>query len=253
MHVVARCTHKIMNFYTLAAKLDKEIRKNATMLDDSLGTYDERYTLAKDIAKKDFIRKARLGIELMEDFRKLAKDIAQSKEHIALDDDDVRRRSPSLCQRTWFITVRPDPNINFPDFYEACRKMTTRSCWDWYEIAFEQKATDDDTLGYGFHLHMIAKGKVQKSQIARNLMSTFQKVIGNSQAIKIEDLKTDDDVQACRNYIVNYESKDGHKVPTKEYDEKWRRQIGLEHIYTNTLPPLPSLVGRQCDLQIEFL
>lgn len=223
-----------MNFYTLAAKINKKIFKetyrartnvdNRTDLTKEEG--DELVETVRDTATKielaDFEKNARLGIELMLKFKEIA------AEEGLIEYEPVKRN--------WFITIRPDTKIiTFEAFYDMVQKFVKRSCFINYTLSFEQKGTSDETLGQGFHTHIVAQmTQRSKGEVLRDTQSTFKKCTAKN---CIQVLLCKNPEELIDSYLINYESNDEHKIVTKIWDTKWREKMNLKEIYSTTRSP----------------
>lgn len=129
------------------------------------------------------------------------------------------------------ITVRPRPGVTFEEFYETVCRYTQRACITGIITSFEQKGTDDASLGQGFHVHFAIYGYSwrSKGEALRDTISTFGK-LADSNCIEVKPSKDDVD-KYVQYYLIDYESTDQHKEATKDWDEKWRQSIGLNSIY----------------------
>lgn len=140
----------------------------------------------------------------------------------------------------YFITVRPDEKkINFKDFFEKVRKFVNRKFMLKYSLSFEQKGTDDASIGLGFHVHIVANTRHRsKGECLRDTISTFGTCTAHN-CIQVDTTKTPDDI--INKYLLEYESNDGHKIITKETDELWRSKYGIKPIYNEEDPPALSI------------
>lgn len=138
--------------------------------------------------------------------------MAKAKERAA-EELGVELNTPN----TFFITVRPDEKkTTFQDFYAKVASFTKRQCFLSYTLSFEQKGTSDDTLGQGFHVHIVARMKQRsKGEVLRDTQNTFKhcaaaNCIDVSLAPRPKEL--------VQNYLVDYNANDGHKQETKQWD-----------------------------------
>lgn len=135
-------------------------------------------------------------------------------------------------QVAWFVTIRPSPDWagTWPDFNEACQRMISSALWTHKVWSFEQKGTSAETLGQGFHLHLVAKSSKAKKDIVKELKRRFERtgICGNA-GVQVDKCKTPADV--IRLYLVEYEADDGHKATTKPWDSMWREAAQLQPIY----------------------
>lgn len=184
------------------------------------------------------------------DFKEICKQIA--------DERGIDFGSNKI-QRTYFITIRPDTNkIDFPRFYELVNKFVQRGCFEWFELTYEQKSTEEASLGIGFHTHIIAKmNQRSKGEVLRDTYSTFKHCTAEN-CIQVDPVKTDKDLERTRAYMVEYKAVDGHKEITADADKVWRQKLGLRSLYTDTaeLVPLgnalPYQVRGESNKLIEF-
>lgn len=159
--------------------------------------------------------------------------------------------------KTYFITVRPDcTKVSFREFHDKVVTLMDRACFHTYILSFEQKGLEEADLGKGFHVHIIAKmSQRSKTEVLRDIKSSFaawlahEKIAEN--CIEVDPCKNPK--EHAQRYLVDYQSKDGHKAPTKEWDAKWREREGLQPLYTTESPVghLPIKSTRQVTVNFE--
>lgn len=222
-----------MNFYTLAAKMNRQINKTVhqqDLLHRSLGiekTNTELYDMAQEQAIKEFRNNAKLGIQLMLEFKTIATDMGLYADKL---------------KQTYFITIRPNENdITFSDFFTLVHKFVSRKCFKTFTLVFEQKAIEPP-YGKGFHCHIQANmTQRSKTEVLRDTQSTF-KHCASANCIQVDIIKTPDDAARNLSYILEWQSADGHKEVTKNADIAWREQLGLLPSYTE---PMQGSSARQ--------
>lgn len=222
-----------MNFYTLASKLNKKIKKEylERSITSGIDEYNpELYNNVFDANMNEFEQNCRLGIQLMMKFKEIAKDEG------LLASDNIKQ--------TYFITIRPDTSsIKFIDFYNKVSEYVNRKCFIECKCSFEQKGTNEQSLGEGFHVHIIAKMRQRsKGEVLRDTQRTFKQST-SANCIQVDLLKTTEDLNKTTSYLVEYTSDDGHKIPTKEWDQAWRNKLGLQDFYEIS-GPLPAIKSR---------
>lgn len=234
-----------MNFYTAAVKLNKAIDRTTKMIEMTGLSTEE----ARDHAKRMELNNFRSHVELGIDMMLIYKQIAVEKGLIKPEGEQLKR--------TYFITIRPSmQDIDFEDFYTIVQKFVSRTCFINFRLTFEQKGTTHDTLGSGFHAHIIAEMRQRsKSEVLRDTVSTF-KCCTSANCIQVDILKTQKDLDNTIKYITEYTSDDDHKECTKEHDAQWRQLIGLRDMYTENdldsykcLPSIKSDVGQAVTIQ----
>lgn len=231
-----------MNFYTLACKLNRQIKKDAAekhlqhmhaKLEKSYESCEEE---ARNHAIRQFKENASLGIELMIEFKQLALEKGLYTEKI---------------KQTFFITIRPnEKDITFDDFKTLVGKFIERKCFSTFELVFEQKATEPP-YGHGFHCHILAQmTQRSKGDVLRCTQSTF-KNCASANCIQVDCVKKPEDIERIRGYILEWQSDDDHKSATKDADIAWRQELGLLPVYSDARQlSSPVLAGSE-NLSIE--
>lgn len=227
-----------MNFYTLASKMNKDVTREAMRFAVLPGqTFAEQHEIQMHFAQEEFDRNCKLGLILMKRFRRLEREINNE----SADEPPVERTTG--C---YFITIRPkDDSIPFDAFQLIVDKFVRRKMITWYSFSYEQKGVDEESLGKGFHVHIIVKTTcTSKAELLRNAISAF-KCCTEPNCIDVKLCKTPNSV--ITKYLLNYESEDGHKIVTKEMDALWRKNNALESLYTSSVP----LDEEQCQIESE--
>lgn len=133
--------------------------------------------------------------------------------------------------KEYFITIRPDDKrISFNDFNAKVIEYLSRKCFLSYTCSYEQKGTSDETLGKGFHCHIVATMRQKsKGEVLRDTLSSFKPWIdeGIIASNCIQVCITNNGPQLIQSYLIDYESEDNHKVITKEWDVKWRQENNI--------------------------
>lgn len=154
--------------------------------------------------------------------------------------DDYVEVIKGVTSQWYFITIRPDcSKITFELFYNKIAKLMDRKCFKTFTLSFEQKGTNQETLGQGFHCHIVTETTHRsKGELLRDLTSTFNKWINlqyiTENNIDVKPSKTPE--QLIQNYLIEYNSEDGHKEPTKQWDTLWREYNKIQPIYKDHVP-----------------
>jgi len=146
----------------------------------------------------------------------------------------------------YFITISPRPDVSFVDFFVKCQRMDSNAIFDAYTAVFEQRGLSESEVGTGFHLHAVVTETKERSKAAilQKLHSTFKSVAAEN-CIRVDHLETDKNVQQTTAYILEGQSKDGHKKLTQPWDAAWRERLGLLPLYekgglsSSTAPRIP--------------
>lgn len=180
--------------------------------------------LIETVAVNEFEENCKLGIKLMIRFKQL---------------------SDELNKQMYFITIRPNEKlITFHKFYELVSKYIARNCFIDWKLTFEQKGDDDKSLGTGFHVHILSHMSQRSiGEVLRDTKSTFKHCTAEN-CIDVKKFTDKNSVDQITSYITEYTSKDGHKIVTRKWDEKWRKTMDLKDLYENeTLPPSSPVVA----------
>lgn len=134
--------------------------------------------------------------------------------------------------RTYMLSIRPPHNIAFHQFHSDCLFFINKwnKKWDWYEFTWEQKGTDAETMGHGFHIHLLFETRENNyypSHIIRDSASTFHYVANN--CIQCDTIK---DLQRAKEYIRGIKN-DKDKDKCIQWDIEWRKINNLKDLYSN--------------------
>lgn len=199
-------------------KAKKAASNYATMCEEQGGSYREAY----DMMYQTELRSA----------------YAQFDEYLRVS-KELHDRYKDFIQPTkqaYFITIRPDcSKCSLLEFMCKVEEYLKRKCFLAYTLSYEQKGTSDETIGQGFHCHIVAEMKQRsKTEVIRDTISSWKKWIDEgkiaSNCIQVDVTKNPDEL--VQNYLIEYKSDDDHKLPTKEWDDKWRSNIGIPYIIT---------------------
>lgn len=239
-----------MNFYTLAARQLKAIDKALQpgrgcnqylheQLTTGKITQEEAYAAASDYEDKKFERIARKSVQMMLTYKRIME-----------EEGAITPGQGIGARQTFFITIRPDTTkTKFHDFYNLVRNYIERKMFINYKLSFEQKGTCEEDLGKGFHVHIVAETTCRsKGEVLRNTISTFGKCTA-ANCIQVDVCKNPE--ETVQKYLIDYESKDNHKIETKEWDARWRANECLDNIYSQ-LPIKSRMAAESSSTTILF-
>lgn len=213
-----------MNFYTLAAKEERWIAREADRNRSKMNTniFDDS---TNEVAIQEAEQAADLKFE--KTYRRAVKRMLMAR---AIN-EELGLTAPK-GDKGYMITIRPENNkITLKHFYNRVAGFVDRACFITYSLSFEQKGITDETLGTGFHVHIIAEMKQRsKGEVLRDTISTFKDCTA-AHCIQVDPCKNMDDT--INNYLVEYKSKDNHKEETKHWDTIWRAKHDLLSLYKN--------------------
>lgn len=192
-----------MNFFTAGAKMMRDIdRLKKLHLDCNNDVNIE--TIENQVLERNK-RAMRYGIEIALAYKQLAEEYGLLKH-----------------TKCFMITIRPEcKKINFHTFKHDVEQYLERRMFTNILIcSYEQKGTSIDTLGHGFHVHIIAETTCRsKGEVLKNTISSFNEYVA-PQCIQVDLCKDPEKVK--QDYLIDYKSNDGHKIKTKIWDEMWR-------------------------------
>lgn len=137
----------------------------------------------------------------------------------------------------FFISVRPQNDDDFWTFKKQCDRFASSKQISEAAWSFEQKGESIDTLGNGYHFHLVAKFDLYKSQVLQQAVSAFKK-FAQPQCVDVK--VCGNPIEHVQRYLVDYDCDDDHKSCTKEWDARWRTSLGLEALYTRNWGGLSS-------------
>lgn len=204
--------------------MNKEIKKATRDIDPWDDNFATKLGVAYEESRKkaldNFDANVELGIALMLRFKEKAKSMGL-----------IENNGTDAVTRTYMITIRPDDKrIDFNHFRNVVQDYVNRRMIEnIYAISFEQKGTSEDTLGNGFHVHIIAKVTCRsKRELLLNTISTFKNWTA-SNCIQVDLCKNPEEVK--QKYLIDYSSSDEHKIETKKWDSLWRERNNIAPIY----------------------
>lgn len=164
-------------------------------------TMDEVLNAEMDRIAEDFRLQCRLAVKL--------KKIAEEEGLIKTEDRTPKLEdSPTLVGQFCMITVRPVEGTCLVYFEKAIATFMERPFIIGAEYHFEQVGTTPETMGNGFHCHMILHTKSSKraNDIMKDLRSDLECVCSIEMGKEIGKkkyyiLKTERDLEYALNYI----------------------------------------------------
>lgn len=153
----------------------------------------------------------------------LMKDINEEKKK----KDDETMKSDYV-----FITVNPKPDIPLSDFRKVVDKSMQKTFIKKSLYVIEQRGEDMDSLGKGFHTHiLINKGDYRVSHMRREFARTFNKVcdVDNPHAFNVMLCKKTD-LKKRQNYMIGVKSDDAKHLKQK-MDKVFREKFAIRDYY----------------------
>lgn len=113
------------------------------------------------------------------------------------------------------------------DFYKVHSKVTKVISWKWLRgciYAYEQKGTDELTLGHNAHVHIFAPKQHEKQRAINQLVSAFKGLIYSPSSVHVL-LKPATWLGTCQAYLTG--EKSGVLESSYEFDRLWRGRHNL--------------------------
>lgn len=159
----------------------------------------------------------------------------------------------------WWITIRPPPNsnitfTNFKHWVEG--SLLTNIDFDKWLYAYEQKGESTETMGSGFHIHLmvhspnyiqkkdlLAKLKTQ-AKILLNIPHKSQFPLKFSAMIDLQKIHTQSQINNYKEYMKG-NKKQADKQYAVQYDKIFRQRYNLQDLYEHNMCEPPSPEGSQ--------
>lgn len=131
------------------------------------------------------------------------------------------------------ITIRPPHGSCFTTFRLGVERYVKRPYFLNGEYAFEQCGENEDEIGNGFHVHILARVKEYcqfkelNRDVHKDIQGDFMFQVGSD---KKKFLRTQTDLEFCQNYIRG-DKHDDAKRAAVSWNAEWRAMNALEDIY----------------------
>lgn len=130
----------------------------------------------------------------------------------------------------YFITIAPKHDINFTTFKDVFDKYIKSSFIKNPIYSFEQTGTDEESIGYHPHVHILIPKPVGVSpkQAYNRTVRTFGKISG-AKSIKVDSIPHEW-YQEKIDYLKGVKW-DPDKADAIKLNQEWRDKMGLKKIY----------------------
>lgn len=229
---------KTMNFISIANKIGNKARKHAVKQTQDLWGKTPENAVSEE-TKKAYIKFYRQEVlNLNDDLTEAFKDgglVDVLKKH-----GFGLLRPDEKLTGTWFwITLRPrdEDKDRFTDFMIQTFAYLEREMFINWKMTFEQKGETMETLGTGYHCHIIAnlKDRYHLKRVIKDTKSTWDKWFGGyvpDPFVKAIKMVTKKDVEIKTLYISGHKGAK-HKKVAMELDPIWRKNISIKDEYTS--------------------
>lgn len=136
-----------------------------------------------------------------------------------------------------FITVNPKPDCTLVQFQQLIHKMLLKKWLKSYVYVLEQRSTNEEEIGKGFHMHIIIKKPDGKSvaHMIREIASTFKKVcdISNYHCYNTKQI-SEEEYKRKLVYILG-RKQDVDKEAKQDIDRLWRQRMNIKSFYFSNI------------------
>ena len=150
---------------------------------------------------------------------------------------DEKKSSSKKNAYVW-ITINPKPDIGCVNLQKTCVNVAKRSFFKNAMYVYEQRGDSDDTIGKGFHCHMLAERDFTKStkpsHIRRDIGNTVKNILKlNSKNPYIQFVDAEYAKDKIRYMLGDKDLHKDEKDIKLVYDKLWRDRENIEHVYGN--------------------
>lgn len=150
----------------------------------------------------------------------------------------IKKNEMKLTGKWFFITLRPENKHEhrFIEFKPQVEEYLKRSMFEEWLAVYEQKGENIETLGKGFHVHIVAKCAdwATKKKMINDTKSTWKKWLGGDVPdafVQIDKIETEQHrSQLLDNYMIG-NKKDEWKKPAVLMDKAFRLMHKLDDSY----------------------
>ena len=136
-----------------------------------------------------------------------------------------------------WITINPKPEIKLKDFQKLLKKIVLKTCFTEYLSVLEQRGDTVQTLGKGFHAHILFKRNLnyKPTKCITNLKGSLKKVVGdvnNQHQFNYKIIGTEFAIDK-KNYIIGQNKTGENKDMKQNMDIIWRKKNSIDEYLGN--------------------
>lgn len=133
-----------------------------------------------------------------------------------------------------YVTINPRPDVPFNKFKKKCIKLLSSKTYDWILLVFEQRGENLESLGKGFHCHLLFKLKeysLSPYDHKRAFKRKFRTMLDveNPHLLNVQPIPAHL-IQKKKDYLI-LPKIDEKKHKKQKMDAIWRKKKNLQPIY----------------------
>lgn len=207
-------------------------------LQGKLFTLNEEFHEVKNTSLEEYSRQFHLGLYQFSNKVDELLDICQEYMKLSEELKEEIQESEYPMTEYMFITINPFPDTTLMHLHKSVRAFLRLKPVQGYIYVTEQRGTNDDEVGKGFHIHMIIRQNwLKKSHFKRDISRVFKDVcnIKHYACLNISCIKDNIDLLRRMNYILGQkENQPGNPKQTKQkYDLIFRKKIKEDNYNQN--------------------
>ena len=202
-------------------------------MDTILSEYDLIDNELKELRKRKIkkILEQQYALETLGDYYKGLKMI-QAQNNCKLKLATAKDHNNLFC----FITINPKPSVTLPQCVKKVEKLVNRKLFKDYLYVYEQRGTDPESMGRGFHCHILAQRNLSyKPSKVRDCIKNTCKIlvsnVNNKNTLNIQHIGENWAVDK-RTYILGKKEGEGKDIK-QDFDKIWRSKNNLKVYYNN--------------------
>lgn len=202
---------------------------NAQQLNRNVGIYYEELT---ELRRRHF----RKILEMQYHLETLGNPYSDMKkmEHLLTDELKVKTAKAHNNLYVW-ITINPKPGVPFLKFSQKVEKLVKRAIFTDYFYVYEQRGNDMESLGKGFHTHILATRNLnyKPSKVAKNVRNSCKTLVGNPNSNEQVNIQfIGEEYYADKLEYITGQNKTGEGKDKKQMmDIIWRQKNNLKVYY----------------------
>lgn len=189
-------------------------------------------------ARKDFLRREMMKMVASQyELGTLGKvESVLKKTNEALKEKVKQKMAEDHNNKFMFFTINPKPSVKLEDFLRVVAKSVLKTCFTEFMYVIEQRGTNSETAGQGFHAHILVKRNVKYKpfKCKQNMQNTYSKMcdVKNDALFNVKYLNTEWAIDKVNYITTGGKTGDGKDVK-QDIDVWWRDIKNIQPYYGN--------------------